>query len=69
MDTNYIINRLKSTPFKYSTAAFLKTRLNNLDTEARYLLLQNLKKQLYKESNCDIQDVLAELVYRLPEAS
>lgn len=69
MNSHYIINRLKSTPFKYPTMAILQTRLSNLDEESKGELLSNLKKQLYKESNMDIQQQLSTLVYRLPIAS
>jgi hypothetical protein len=69
MDTNYIIDRLKSTPFKVTTVSFLKTRLNNLEEGLKFELLSNLKKQINKERNHDIQESLAELVYRLPVAS
>lgn len=69
MDSHYIINRLKSTPFKYPTMAILQTRLSNLDEESKGELLSNLKKQIYKESNMDIQPQLSTLVYKLPIAS
>ncbi len=69
MDSHYIIERLKSTPYKYPTVALLKTRLNNIDEETKHEILTSLKKQLYKESNMDIQEPLSELVYRLPIAS
>ena len=69
MDTNYIINRLKSTPFKVTTVSFLKTRLNNLEDTKKFQILSDLKKQLNKERNYDIQESLSELVYRLPIAS
>lgn len=69
MDSHYIIERLKSTPYKYPTVALLKTRLNNIDEATKHEILTSLKKQLYKESNMDIQEPLAELVYRLPIAS
>jgi hypothetical protein len=69
MDSNYIIERLKATPYKYPTVAVLQSRLNKLDKEEKEIILSNLKKQLYKERNLDIQQPLAELVYRLPIAS
>lgn len=69
MDSNYIIERLKSTPYKYPTVALLKTRLSNLDQERKEAILMSLKKQLYIESNIDILIPLEELVYRLPVAS
>jgi hypothetical protein len=69
MDTNYIINRLKSTPFKVTTVSFLKVRLNNLEDTIKFEILTDLKKQLKKERNYEIQESLYELVYRLPIAS
>lgn len=69
MDSHYIINRLKSTPYKYPTVAALQTRLNNLDEEVKNELLSSLKKQIYKTSNLDIQLPLEELVFHLPHAS
>lgn len=69
MDANYIIDRLKSTLYKYPTVAVLRTRLNNLDEEKREAILTSLKKQIHKESNYDIQEPLEELVYRIPIAS
>lgn len=69
MDSHYIIDRLKSTPYKYPTVAILQTRLSNLNEEQKEEILCNLKKQLYRESNMDIQQQLSTLVYRLPIAS
>ncbi len=69
MDSNYIIDRLKATPYKYPTVALLQTRLNNLDEEIKGEILSSLKKQLHMTSNIDIQVPLEELVYHLPKAS
>ncbi|WP_293895003.1 hypothetical protein [Flavobacterium sp.] len=69
MDSRYIINRLKSTPYKYPTLAILQSRLSNLDEEKKYEIMSSLKKQLYIESNIDIQQQLSTLVYHLPLAS
>lgn len=69
MDSNYIIDRLKSTPYKYPTVALLKTRISNLDLEVQHEILNNLKLQLHKERNLDIQQSLEELVYHCPIAS
>jgi hypothetical protein len=66
MDSDYIIYRLKSTPYKFPTLDLLKRRLNNLDEERKEQILINLKKQLYAERNMDIQQQLNELVYYLP---
>ena len=69
MDSHYIIDRLKSTPYKYATLGVLKTRLSNLDEVSKEKILSSLKKQLYIESNIDIKLQLAELVYPLVAAS
>lgn len=69
MDSNYIISRLKSTPFKYPTVALLRSRMSNLDEERKYEIVSNLKKQLYMERNVDIQEPLEELLFRSPIAS
>ncbi|MCF6131697.1 hypothetical protein [Flavobacterium wongokense] len=69
MDSNYIINRLKSTPYKYHIVALLQTRLNNIDEKTKEEILISLKKQLYIESNLDIQHQLTELVYQPQMAS
>jgi hypothetical protein len=69
MDANYIINRLKSTPYKYHTADLLRTRLRNLDESQRYQIILYLKMELCKECNVDIQEPLYELLYRMPLAS
>ena len=68
MDSNYIIDRLKASPYVYQTLALMQTKLNLLDEETRYEILATLKKQLYIERNLDIQIPLAELVYHLPIA-
>ncbi len=69
MDSNYIINRLKNTPYKFPTVAVLRSRLNNLDNDTKEEIFSNLKLQLYKERNFDIQEPLEELLYRFPAAS
>ncbi len=69
MDTNYIISRLKSTPYKYSTVALLRSRLSNLDEEKRHEILSNLKIERHRECNVDINESLEELLYRMPIAS
>lgn len=69
MDSSYIIDRLKSTPYKFPTLVLLQTRLDNLGEETKEEIILSLKKQLYIESNMDIQKLLSQLVYRLPIAS
>ena len=66
MDSNYIIERLKSTPFKYSTVEVLRNRLNNLEDYQRQQIISALKLQIYKERNMDIQEPLNQLIYQLP---
>lgn len=69
MDSNYVINRLKSTLYKYPTVELLRTRLKNLDENKRYEVVSTLKTELWRERNVDIQEPLIELLYRMPLAS
>jgi hypothetical protein len=69
MDANYIINRLKSTLFKYPTVDLLRNRLRNLDEKRRNSIVSSLKIELYKHKNSDIQEPLVELLYKMPLAS
>lgn len=69
MDSNYIINRLKSTPYKYPTVELLRNRLKNLEENKKFEVLSTLKKELWKEKNIDIHEPLIELLYRMPLAS
>ncbi len=69
MDSHYIIDRLKSTPYKYPTVALLQTRLSNLDEDSRNEIFASLKKQSFMTSNIDIQDLIGVLLYRTPMAS
>lgn len=69
MDSNYIISRLKSTPFKHSTVVFLRNRMNNLEEQIKNQIVSNLKNQLYMGRNVDIQEPLEELLFRTPLAS
>jgi len=69
MDANYIINRLKSTLFKYPTVDLLRNRLKNLDEKRRNSIVSSLKIELYKHKNSDIQEPLVELLYKMPLAS
>jgi len=69
MDSNYIINRLKSTVYKYPTAQLMQNRLRNLDESQRSEIVSNLKTELHKHRNADIHEPLFELLYRMPLAS
>ncbi|MES2543432.1 MAG: hypothetical protein V4548_00990 [Bacteroidota bacterium] len=69
MDSNYIINRLRSTIYKYPTVDVLRNRLRNLDEQKRFEIVSDLKIKLNKSDNADIQEPLVELLYRLPLAS
>ncbi|MFL9831652.1 hypothetical protein ACSV4D_09265 [Flavobacterium sp. ARAG 55.4] len=69
MDSNYIINRLKSTLFKYPTVDVLRSRLKNLDEKKRNTIVSSLKIELYKHKNSDIHEPLIELLYKMPLAS
>ena len=68
MDSNYIINRLKSTPFKFPTAELLRKRLENLEEVKRQQVVSNLKMELCRECNLDIYEPLSEVVHRLRAA-
>jgi hypothetical protein len=69
MDSNYIINRLKSTPYKYPTVELLRNRLKNLAEDKKFEIFSILRKELWKEKNIDIQEPLIELLYKTPMAS
>ena len=69
MDANYIINRLKSTIYKYPTVDLLRTRLNNIDESSRREIIVSLKMELWRERSSDIHEPLMELLYREPLAS
>lgn len=69
MDSNYIISRLKSTPYKYPTVDLLRTRLRNLDETKRHEVVTSLKAELWMARNVDIHEPLLELLYRMPLAS
>lgn len=69
MNSNYIINRLKTTLYKYPTVDILRKRLDNIDENSRHEILTNLKKEVRKESNMDIQKPLFELLFTIPLAS
>ena len=66
MDSNYIINRLKSTPFKYPTVDLLRKRLKNIEEEKRQKIVFNLKIELWKQRNTDIHESLFELLNKMP---
>ena len=66
MDSNYIVNRLKLTLYKYHTAQLLKSRLKNLNEFDRNEIVSNLKVELHKHNNSDIHQPLFELLYRSP---
>lgn len=69
MDSNYIIDRLKATRYKYPTVAFLRTRLQNLEDTQRKEVISHLKIELCKAKNVDIHEPLTDLLYRMPIAS
>ena len=69
MDSNYIINRLKITPFKYPTVELLRTRLKNLDENKRHEIVSSLKIEVWRHRNVDIHEPLIELLYKMPLAS
>ena len=69
MDSNYVINRLKTTLYKYPTVELLRLRLKNLDENKRLEVIGSLKKEVWREKNIDIHEPLVELLYRMPLAS
>jgi hypothetical protein len=69
MDSNYIINRLKATVYKYPTVELMRSRLRNLDESQREEIVSNLKIELCRARNADIHEPLVELLYRMPRAS
>lgn len=69
MDSNYIITRLKTTPYKYPTVELLRTRLRNLDEHKRDMIVTHLKAEVWRHTNVDIHEPLLELLYRMPLAS
>ena len=69
MDSKYIINRLKTTLYKYPTAEVLCTRLRNLEEDKKRHIIANLKMELHMECNVDIYEPLYELLYKMPLAS
>ena len=69
MNSNYIIDRLKSTRYQYPTVSFLRTRLQNLEEQKRKEVISGLKIALCKAKNVDIHEPLTDLLYRMPIAS
>lgn len=69
MDSNYIINRLKGTLYKYPTVDLLRTRLKNLEESKKQQIVSNLKIEVWKQRNTDIHEPLLELLYKMPLAS
>jgi len=69
MDSKYVINRLKSTLYKYPTVQLLKNRMSNLEESNRNEIVTSLKIELHKQRNADIQEPLFELLYRMRIAS
>ncbi|MGK4569393.1 hypothetical protein [Flavobacterium sp. 3HN19-14] len=66
MDSNYVINRLKNTLYKYPTVELLRTRLKNVDADTRETIVHNLKIELWKHRNADIHEPLFELLHKMP---
>ncbi|RZJ35317.1 MAG: hypothetical protein EOO51_05385 [Flavobacterium sp.] len=69
MDANYVINRLKSTPYKFPTAEVLRQRLHNLSDPERAQILNSLKAELWKEKNIDIHEPLHDMMLRTRRAA
>ena len=69
MDSDYIIDRLKSAPYRYATVETLRRRLSNMADYMRNQILDNLKKEIRKERNSDISHLIADLLYKRPLSS
>ena len=69
MDSDYIIERLKSAPYKYATVELLRRRLADMADYMRNQVIDKLKKELKKEENSDIYYLLADLLHRRPLSS
>lgn len=62
MDANYIVNRLKSSPYKNFTVQVLKNRLENLDENQRGAVYSGLKVEVHRHHNFNIHEYLRELL-------
>ncbi len=69
MDSDYIIERLKSAPYKYATVELLRRRLENMADYMRNQVIDKLKKELRKEENSDIYHLLVDLLNTRPLSS
>jgi hypothetical protein len=69
MDAQYIITRLKSSLYKYSTAEVLKIRLQNLKESDKQQVMSQLKIELWRECNLDIFEPLSEVMQRSRRAA
>ena len=64
MDSDYIIERLKTAPYRYTTVEALRRKLENMTDYMRNRIIDKLKKELRKEENSDIYHLLADLLHR-----
>ena len=62
IDSNYIIQRLKLTPYKPYTVQLLRMQLENIDKFHRQLLFSDLKTELNANDNLDIYQQICELI-------
>lgn len=69
MDSDYIIERLKTAPYRYAALETLRRRLENMAEYMRNQILEKLKKELRKEENSDIYHLLVDLLNRRPLSS
>lgn len=69
MDSDYIIERLKTAPYRYAAVEALRRRLENMADYMRNQIMDKLKKELRKEENSDISHLLADLLNRRPFSS
>ncbi|HEY0091764.1 MAG TPA: hypothetical protein VGB43_04680 [Flavobacterium sp.] len=62
METSYIINRLKSTPYKFTELERVRDRIKKLPDDDRISLINNIRQQLNHYISSDIGRPLQELV-------
>lgn len=69
MDSDYIIERLRTAPYRYAAVESLRRRLENMADYMRNHITDKLKKELRKEENSDIYHLLVDLLHRRPSLS
>jgi len=62
MDTQYIVNSLKSTSYKFTKAQQLRDRIKQLPEDSRERLLDELKIALKRPEHSDIHQAMHEML-------